>query len=74
MLGIIWLPASYIGFQWSLQSGPTVLYTVAQLYYDGIADGDKLDKFIKLHKRDTVSTFGTCSSQAEYLSPRKSNS
>ena len=36
--------------------------TVAGLYYDGIVDGDKLDEVIELHKRDTVSTFGTCSS------------
>ena len=33
--------------------------TVAGLYYDGIVDGDKLDEVIELHKRGTVSTFGT---------------
>ena len=35
--------------------------TVAGLYYDGIVDGDKLEKVIELHKRDTVS--GTRSSR-----------
>ena len=37
--------------------------TVAGLYYDGIVDGDKLEKVLELHKRDTVSTFGTRSSR-----------
>ena len=37
--------------------------TVAGLYYDGVIDGDKLDEVIELHKRDTVSTFGTRSSR-----------
>lgn len=37
--------------------------TVAGLYYDGVIDGDKFDEVIELHKRDTVSTFGTRSSR-----------
>ena len=43
--------------------------TVAGLYFDGIVDGDKLE-VIELHKRDTVSTFGTCSSR-RVSEPRK---
>ena len=37
--------------------------TVAGLYYDPVIDGDKFDEVIELHKRDTVSTFGTRSSR-----------
>ena len=33
--------------------------SVAGLYYDGIVDEGKLDEVLELHKRDTVSTFGT---------------
>ena len=44
--------------------------TVAGLYFDGIVDGDKLDEVIELHKRDTVSTFGTRSSR-RVSEPRK---
>jgi hypothetical protein len=44
--------------------------TVAGLYFDGVVDGDKLDEVIELHKRDTVSTFGTRSSR-RVCEPRK---
>ena len=37
--------------------------TVAGLYYDGIIDESKLQDTLELHKRDTVSTFGTRSSR-----------
>ena len=37
--------------------------SIAGLYYDGIVDGGKLDEVLELHKRDTVSTFGTRSSR-----------
>ena len=37
--------------------------TTAGLYYDGVVDGDKLENVLELHKRDTVSTFGTRSSR-----------
>ncbi len=32
-------------------------------YYAGIVDEENLDKVLELHKRDTVSTFGTRSSR-----------
>ena len=57
---VIRLPASWL----SMESPKwTEGLTVAGLYYDGIVDGDKLDEVIELHKRDTVSTFGTRSSR-----------
>ena len=37
--------------------------SVAGLYYDGIVDENKLQEILELHKRDTVSTFGTRSSR-----------
>ena len=37
--------------------------SVAGLYYDGVVDERKLQEALELHKRDTVSTFGTCSSR-----------
>ena len=37
--------------------------TVAGLYHDGITDESKLQDTLELHKRDTVSTFGTRSSR-----------
>ena len=37
--------------------------TAAGLYYDGIIDESKLQDTLELHKRDTVSTFGTRSSR-----------
>lgn len=37
--------------------------TVAGLYYDGVIDEKKLQDTLELHKRDTVSTFGTRSSR-----------
>ena len=36
--------------------------SVAGLYYDGVVDECKLQEILELHKRDTVSTFGTRSS------------
>ena len=33
--------------------------TAAGLYYDGVVDESKLQDTLELHKRDTVSTFGT---------------
>ena len=33
--------------------------SVAGLYYDGVVDESKLQEVLELHKRDTVSTFGT---------------
>ena len=33
--------------------------TVAGLYYDGVIDEKRLQDTLELHKRDTVSTFGT---------------
>ena len=35
------------------------------LYYEGVVDG--LDELLELHKRDTVSTFGTRSSRLTHL-------
>ena len=29
------------------------------LYYEGIIDGSRLDRVLELHRRSTVSTFGT---------------
>ena len=29
------------------------------LYYEGITDGTRLDEILELHRRSTVSTFGT---------------
>ena len=37
--------------------------SVAGLYYDGVVDERKLQEVLELHKRDTVSTFGTRSSR-----------
>ena len=37
--------------------------TVAGLYYDGVIDEKRLQDTLELHKRDTVSTFGTRSSR-----------
>ena len=36
--------------------------TAAELYYNGVVDESKLQDTLELHKRDTVSTFGTRSS------------
>ena len=36
---------------------------VAGLYYDGVVGESKLQEVLELHKRDTVSTFGTRSSR-----------
>lgn len=36
--------------------------SVSGLYYDGVLDKNKLQDVLELHKRDTVSTFGTRSS------------
>jgi len=33
--------------------------SVAGLYYDGVVDESRLQEVLELHKRDTVSTFGT---------------
>jgi len=33
--------------------------SVAGLYYDGVVDETRLQEVLELHKRDTVSTFGT---------------
>ena len=45
--------------------------SVAGLYYDGIVDEGKLDEVLELHKRDTVSTFGTRSSRRVSQSKKK---
>ena len=37
--------------------------TAAGLYYDGVVDKSKLQDTLELHRRDTVSTFGTRSSR-----------
>ena len=37
--------------------------TANNLNFEGIVDGDMLENILELHKRDTVSTFGTRSSQ-----------
>lgn len=37
--------------------------SVAGLYYDGVVGESKLQEVLELHKRDTVSTFGTRSSR-----------
>ena len=37
--------------------------TVAGLYYDGVIGEKRLQDTLELHKRDTVSTFGTRSSR-----------
>ena len=37
--------------------------SVAGLYYDGVVDERKLQEVLELHKRDSVSTFGTRSSR-----------
>ena len=29
------------------------------VYYEGVVDGQVIDEVLELHKRDTVSTFGT---------------
>ena len=59
---VIRLPASWLSRSMEFPKWTEGL-TVAELYYDGIVDGDKLDEVIELHKRDTVSTYGTCSSR-----------
>ena len=33
--------------------------SVSGLYYQGVVERDQLEKVLELHKRDTVSTFGT---------------
>ena len=42
------------------------------LYYSGIIDATKLNEVLEMHKRDTVSTFGTRSSR-RVLKPRTNN-
>ena len=37
--------------------------TANNLNFEGIVDGDMLENILELHKRDTVSTFGTRSSR-----------
>ena len=49
--------------------------SAAGLYYDGIIDESRLQDILELHKRDTVSTFGTRSSRrvsSEASASRKS--
>lgn len=62
---VLRLPASMECSKWAAG------LTVAGLYYDGVIDGDKLDEVIELHKRDTVSTFGTRSSRRVSESKKK---